>query len=115
MGGTIHQLQSAATAQGNGTELNVKGVNTVGLQVTGTFVGTVVFEGTVEGSFVQIYGVNPNDGSAANQATAAGLFLIPVAGLTSFRARVSAYTSGSITVVAWATGEIMSYWTNEAT
>lgn len=116
MGGKLIQLQSAATAQDNGKELDVRGYNTVGLQVSGTFVGTIVFEGTINGdSFVQIYGVDPNGGSEENQATAAGLFLVPVAGLTAFRARISAYTSGSITVTAYATHALMAYWANEIT
>ena len=99
-----YSLHSASTGNGNGTVIDAAGFSAVGVQVTGTFVGTVHFEGTVDGSnWVAVQGANLNDGSVATSATAAGLFSIPLAGLSHFRARV-AWTSGtSVTVDAEAT------------
>lgn len=94
-----HTFQSAAAATGNGTALDVGGLAIVGIQVTGTFVGTVTFEGTIDGStWATIAARNMSDGAAVATATAAGLYQVPVAGLVQIRARISAYTSGSITV-----------------
>ena len=100
-------LQSAAGATGNGTALNVTATNggsgaTLGLQVSGTFTGTVTFEGTVDGSTwagVAARSTGTTDTLVAS-ATAAGLFRVDVRGLLQFRARVSAYTDGNVTVTA---------------
>lgn len=94
-------LQSGATATGNGTALNCGGLAAVGVQVEGITTGTVTFEGTIDGSTwyaVRVY--KPADGSVATTATADGLFVAPVAGMDQFRARISAYTAGTITVTA---------------
>ena len=97
-------LQDAAAATANGTHFGVPGLGAVAFQVTGTFSATVTFEGTVGenegGTWVAIRAVNQNDGVTATTATAAGLYLVNAAGLTFVRARVSAYVSGSVTVVA---------------
>ena len=99
-------LQAAAAATGDGETLEcVDGdgltLATAVLQVAGTFVGTVTFEGSVDGSnWIAVQGTNLNSGAAASTATAAGLFRFAVAGLAALRARVSAYTSGAITVTA---------------
>ena len=99
-----YSLHSASTGDGNGTVVDAAGFSALGLQVTGTFTATVHFEGTVDDSnWVAVQGANLNDGSVATSATAAGLFSIPLAGLSHFRARV-AWTSGtSVTVDAEAT------------
>lgn len=94
-------LQSAAAETGDGTALNVLGHGVVIAQVTGTFVGTVTFEGTADGTnYVSLQGINVATGAEATTATAVGILQFPIAGLTAFRARVSAYTSGTITVKA---------------
>jgi hypothetical protein len=95
-------LQSAAGALGNGNSLILSGSSACALQVTGTFVGTVTFEGHVNedsATWVAIQGVNANSGTVASTATDAGLFYFSTVGLHGVRARISAYTSGSITVV----------------
>lgn len=107
-GGIAHSkqatLQSAAAATGNGAVFDVTGYSAIGAQVTGTFVGTVTWEVTVDGStWVGILLAPPSTGTGALTATAPGVFTASVAGLTQFRARVSAYTSGAITVTALAT------------
>lgn len=101
---TYHTLQSAAAATGNGTALDFVDTSTDGaeyltLQISGTFVGTVTFEGSVDGTNYAAVLVSNSAGSAAATATAVGIFTADVRGLKYFRARVSAYTSGAITVV----------------
>lgn len=101
-------MQSAAGATGDGTALEcVPGdgavLGTAVLQLSGTFTATVTFEATVDDSnWIAIQGTNLNAGTAASTATAAGLFRFNLAGLSKLRARVSAYTSGNVTVAAHA-------------
>lgn len=97
-------MQSAAAATGNGTVMDVAGLAMAAFQVSGTFAGTVTFEGTVDGSnWVSLQVCNAADGSVSTTATAPGVFIAPVAGLQMVRARISAYTSGTITVHGLAT------------
>ncbi len=98
-------LQSAAAATGNGTALVTTDVNngaltTLTMQVTGITTATITFEATVDGSnWIAVACTNLNDGTAATTATANGLFRLTCLGLVSVRARISAYTSGTITVI----------------
>lgn len=98
---TNNSLQSAASATGNGTALAVSGYGVATIEVTGTFVGTITWEGSRDGG-TTYYSVDATaiGGSVATTATTTGLYTISVNALTHIRARVSAYTSGSITVVA---------------
>lgn len=99
--GAAEVLQSAATATGNGTAIEMEGVSRLTVEVTGTFVGTVTFEGTVDDSSWFVVGMKTAaDGVAVSAPTAPGAWKLPADGpaLSQFRARVSAYTSGSITV-----------------
>lgn len=97
-------LQSAAAATGNGVVLACNNYETIAVQVNGTFVGTVSFEGSIDGvNFYAVPFIN-SAGTNATTATATGIFLSAADGYSSFRARVSAYTSGSITVIAGGKG-----------
>ena len=93
-------LQSGATATGNGTAMDVGGLAVAGLQVTGITTATITFEGTIDGSnWVALRALNLATGAVATTATADGVFQVPMAGLDELRVRISAYTSGTITVV----------------
>lgn len=101
-------LQSSAVATGNGTEIVITG-NTdggllgMGLQITGITTATVTFEATVDGTnWVAIQAENKTDASKATTATANGIYYVVVHGVLKFRARISAYTSGAITITALA-------------
>jgi len=98
-------LQSAASATGNGTAFSVEDLCTVGIQVKGSsFVGTITFEATVDDSnWVSLQVANVADGSVGTTTTSDGVFVASVAGLSQVRARVSAYTSGNVTVAAFGT------------
>lgn len=78
--------------------INVRGMGAVGLQLSGTFVGTVSFECLVDGeaAMVALNMLPPNSATAASSATAAGVWVANVAGLETVQIRVSAYTSGTI-------------------
>ena len=94
-------LQSAAGATGNGTATDMAGVDAFSVAVSGTFVATVTFEGTIDGTTFFAVGLTPMAGGAAvTSATAPGQwYASPVMALLQFRARVSAFTSGAVTVV----------------
>ena len=95
-------MQSAAAATGNGTVFDVSDFASLGLQVSGTFVGTITFEATLDRTnYVAVQVVNANDGGVVTTATAPGLFGLDVSKWTQVRARVSAFTSGTITVVGF--------------
>jgi hypothetical protein len=70
------------------------------IQLTGTFVGTVQFEGSADGgtTFVALNGTPLNSATPASSATAVGTFVFHVGSLTDIRARCSAYTSGTVVV-----------------
>jgi len=99
--GLAEVLQNAAAATGNGTAIDFKSYHHLTLDVTGTFTATVTFEGTIDDSNWVAIGLLPsNNGAAVTTATAAGMFKLPVdmCALSQVRARISAYTSGSVTV-----------------
>lgn len=98
-------LQNAAGATGNGTAFDLCNTATRDayasaiLSITGTFSATVTFEGTIDGSnWFSLLGQNMASGVQSATATGTGAFAFNVIGLTKIRARVSAYTSGNVTV-----------------
>jgi hypothetical protein len=97
-------LQNAATANGNGATLTVTGMSAAMLTVNcascsgGT---TVNFEATQDSSnFVSVNAIQQGSTTIASSTTAAGITVweIPVAGFVALRARISAYSAGTITV-----------------
>src|SRR3990167_3182689 len=94
-------LYSAAGADTNGETINCDGLGTVCVQLTGTLTSVIVyFEGTVDGTnWIGVLGWNRNTGVKALSATAAGLYVVDVAGLHLFRARLD-WTAGSVTATA---------------
>lgn len=99
-----HVFQSAAVATGDGTALDVMtnsagAFMTLGVQVEGITTATVTFEGTIDGTnWIAIQFTNLNDGTAATTATADGLYRATVSGLSQVRARISAWTTGTLNV-----------------
>lgn len=97
-------MQNAATATGNGTVLAVTGYGTSTVQVTGTFSATITFEGTTDGSnWHALSATQIGTTTIATTATTTGVYRLSVSGLTQIRARISAYTSGSVTAIGRAT------------
>ncbi len=99
-------LQTSATANGDGTPLNVDGYCTVLLDVSGSIgAGTQVnFDGRTEGgTWTELIGSEVGTGALATFTTTLGLWSLVVAGLFEIRARISNYGSGSVTVKGVAT------------
>ncbi len=95
-----NSFQAAAAATGNGTAVAVSGYGGVTWEVTGTFVATITWEGSRDGG-TTYYSIEATavGGNAATTTTTTGLYTTSVKGYTHIRARVSAYTSGSVTVL----------------
>lgn len=93
-------MQSASVAVGNGTLLPVTGYGTSVVQITGSFVGTITFEASQDGiNYFSIATTQLGSGIIASTATVPGVYRSVITGMTNIRARISSYTSGSITAV----------------
>lgn len=97
-------MQNAASATATGTWMHVTGISSVVAQISGTFVASVTWQGTVdESNWVSIQAENLATGAVSSKATATGLYKLNVAGLRRIRANMT-WTSGtSITVIGVAT------------
>lgn len=92
-------IQSGATSTGSGTLFNCGGLSCLSAQVAGTFVATITWEATANDSdWVAVQAANVGTLAVSTTTSGTGLFEVPIAGFSQFRARISAYTSGSITV-----------------
>lgn len=97
-------FHDAATITAVGEVLNTSGLAMVAVQLTGTYTATVTFQGTVDGSnWVAIQAMNMNSGAVATTATANGLYIVPVSGLTLFRCNLTFTAGTSITVTGMGT------------
>jgi hypothetical protein len=80
-------------------EIPCSGYGSVGIQASGTWAGTLTFEGTVDrGSWQALNVALTNSSSQVTTATANGVWRGSVAGLLAVRVRMSAYTSGTASV-----------------
>ena len=71
----------------------------VGVQVTGTFSGTLQFEVTIDGTnFVAVPALNVTTGTEATTTTGAGVFRFDVVGISQVRVGSTAWTSGTATL-----------------
>jgi hypothetical protein len=94
-------LQSAATANGDGATLDVSGYSSVTFTITGTFTATVNFEATGDDTnWVALQVVQIGTTTIVTTSTSPGTFSASIGSLKSVRARVSGYSSGSVTVLA---------------
>jgi hypothetical protein len=103
------RLQDAATANGNGANLLMDSYGHIILQVSGTFSANVHFEITLDnGTWYEIAATDLTSTSANTKVktiNSTGIFACElIGGATYFRARVSGYSSGSVTIVANAHG-----------
>lgn len=92
-------LQDAAGADGDGIAFDIRGYAFVAVQVSGTFVADIEFEGSVDGQiFDSLQASDAADGEELQKADAEGLYFVQVAGLSDFRTPISGYVSGTVTV-----------------
>jgi len=92
-------LKKSISQNADKVELDIQGYASLVIELTGTFVGTTVFEYTINGT--DWYTLNANilgTGVVETGATAVGKWIANVAGLLKVRVRCSAYTSGPIVV-----------------
>jgi len=92
-------MQSAVTANGNGTNLDVNDYATAVLEIRGTFSATINFEGSIDDTNWYPIVATKNNSINGSVTTTTGLYEVKVATIKSVRARVSGYASGSITVI----------------
>lgn len=86
---TIDQISESSN-------LRVKGMASIGIQISGTFVGTLVFEGTIDNiTWVSVPLVVPDTKSEVTSTTSTGLWAGSVGGFFAIRVRSTAWTSGS--------------------
>lgn len=93
-------LQSDAGATGNGNPLSVADYGAAALVISGSFVGTITFEASMDGgtTWFAVPALNRSTGASGTTATGNGIFFLSLPGIGLCRARVSLYSSGSITV-----------------
>ena len=93
--------QATITANGGTVDLAYRQFYNggVGVQVTGTFSGTLQFEMSIDGTnFVAVQATAVNTGTVATTTTATGIFRYDVVGALVVRVRATAFTSGSAVV-----------------
>lgn len=94
-------FQTAAVATGNGTVVDVSNFDVIGIQVVGITTATITWEASIDGTnWVGILVAPITTGTGALTTTANGLFTLDCSGLALMQARISAWTSGTITVTA---------------
>lgn len=104
---TMEENIGRLAAVGDEKAISCAGAQSVAIQLSGTWVGTVQFEGSVDGgNFIGIFSIPMNNINSTSMATANSIYQINVAGLKKVRARVSAYTSGTIIVHMTATSAL---------
>lgn len=84
--------------------LTALNADSVVLQVTGTFTGTITFEASVDGTNYVALAMKASAQTTATTlvttTSTVGVFSLNIQGLPNFRARMSAYTDGSAVVTA---------------
>lgn len=110
---TVVKLQDAAAATGNGTVFPTGQYSTVTFQLVGTLTSlTVTFEGSnapdssLTGAWRSLTCYTLDSATATSTATAVGIWRCNVNGLQAVRARVSTYSSGTVTAYASGTSGV---------
>lgn len=78
--------------------IDCKGYTTVSIQISGSWSGTIYFEGTTDGGiFAYVTCVLPqaSGGVGSYYTTSNGIYRVNVSGLTRFQCRFATYTSGT--------------------
>ena len=90
------------------------GLSAATVQISGTWVGTITFEGTVNGTdWSAINGVYAGTSFPSSTITANGLVRLTPAGLASMRVHMTAFTSGSATIAMRASDGVGGVFANQ--
>jgi hypothetical protein len=82
-------------------DVNVSGQGSIGIQLSGTWAGTVSFTASVDNTnFVPLLCFPANSGTAVTNTTTSNVFTTNVGGLTAVRTTLTSTTSGTV-VVTW--------------
>lgn len=94
------QNSGSITALGQTVQLDATGFSGLGIQITGTWAGTLQFEGSIDGSAFASLGAAAASGllAAVTSATANGVFQAACPGLKIVRVRASAFASGTAVI-----------------
>lgn len=97
----VLNAESVLTISDSASASNLGGCQSLTVQVTGTYVGTLICEGSVDGTnyvTLPVIAEATMLGTATFASAATGVFSGPCTGYTKVRVRMSAYTSGSASV-----------------
>lgn len=112
---TTDILSSGSLAALNATvALTLNGQSAATVQVTGTWVGTLQFEGTLDGTtWIPINAIAASTSAPQPTTTVNGLYRITPAGLATFRVNATAYTSGTAVITMRASGGVGGTFINQ--
>ena len=101
--GSVTRVDTTAsgsiTAISQNVALALNGKSGASIQITGTWVGTLQFEGTVDGTnWTAINGVFAGTSTPGSTITANGIVRLTPSGLAQFRITSTAWTSGTATI-----------------
>ena len=96
-------FQSGATALGNGNQIDVSGYSSLSIQTIISGTATISFEQSVDNTnWTAATGQSSTTGSTSNSTSASVLLRFNIGSVKYFRARISAYTSGTVDVTGYA-------------
>ncbi len=97
---TVDRVASGSlTALNQATTISTVGLSSVGVNVAGVWVGTLAFEASIDGTtFFAVNAPPVPSGATVQTTTVNGQWMVWVGGFNLFRARVSAFTSGTFVV-----------------
>lgn len=91
--------QDTLVAVDRSVEIDTLNYGGIGVQLSGTWAGTIAFEVTIDGANWRPVNLTPtNSSTQVTSATANGIWFGTVAGVWKFRARRTVVTSGSVVV-----------------
>lgn len=106
-GGVLRTVVYNAVAQVGGNDIDAQNYQSVSIQVSGTFVGTLAYEVSNDGTNWVAKNLVTPAGAIAATTAAASMWSADI-GARYFRVRMSAYTSGAATVVMLFSGASQS-------
>ena len=98
-------LHDNSSLAGPGTDLVLGGkYSAVTVQVVSTADPTLTFKGSIDGlNFANLLGINQGTGAVNTASTAAGVYIVPAAGISVFRAQRNTGATIRVTAIGVAT------------